>query len=137
MTAPGKDARVAAGDIDQARLILLEDGHCLRDQALAFCATATRGARPGQRHDVRRQQSEHGDADGRGRRPRHVDLYSPPTSKRRDARGEIFAPEDPEPGRSIGLVFRRTSPRKADFAALGEVVKEKAWASLVPAAAHT
>ena len=35
--------RVAADDIDQSRLILLEDGHCLRDQALAFCATAARG----------------------------------------------------------------------------------------------
>src|SRR6202158_3609143 len=34
--------RVAAEDIDQSRLILLEDGHCLRDQALAFCATAAR-----------------------------------------------------------------------------------------------
>src|SRR5665213_486225 len=33
-------ATVAAEDIDQNRLILLEDGHCLRDQALAFCATA-------------------------------------------------------------------------------------------------
>jgi LysR family hydrogen peroxide-inducible transcriptional activator len=31
--------------------------------------------------------------------------------------------EEPQPGRSIGLAFRRTSPRKADFAALGEVVK--------------
>src|ERR1700688_3363380 len=37
------NARVAAEDIDQSRLILLEDGHCLRDQALAFCATAARG----------------------------------------------------------------------------------------------
>src|ERR1700692_2674250 len=36
-------ARIAVGDIDQSRLILLEDGHCLRDQALAFCATASRG----------------------------------------------------------------------------------------------
>ena len=36
-------ARVKAVDIDQSRLILLEDGHCLRDQALAFCATAARG----------------------------------------------------------------------------------------------
>jgi LysR family hydrogen peroxide-inducible transcriptional activator len=26
---------------------LLEDGHCLRDQALAFCATATRGRMAG------------------------------------------------------------------------------------------
>jgi LysR family hydrogen peroxide-inducible transcriptional activator len=30
-------AIVAADDIDFARLILLEEGHCLRDQALAFC----------------------------------------------------------------------------------------------------
>ena len=38
---PRADAtRIAADDIDQSRLILLEDGHCLRDQALAFCATA-------------------------------------------------------------------------------------------------
>src|SRR5205809_6350534 len=38
------DSRIKAGEIDQSRLILLEDGHCLRDQALAFCATAGRGA---------------------------------------------------------------------------------------------
>src|SRR5215470_502977 len=29
-------------DVDQHRLILLEEGHCLRDQALAFCATVRR-----------------------------------------------------------------------------------------------
>src|SRR2546430_9198680 len=38
-----ENVRVAAEDIDQSRLILLEDGHCLREQALAFCATAARG----------------------------------------------------------------------------------------------
>ena len=31
-----------AEDVDQHRLILLEEGHCLRDQALAFCATKRR-----------------------------------------------------------------------------------------------
>src|SRR5271165_4113822 len=31
---------VTAGEVDQSRLILLEEGHCLRDQALAFCSTA-------------------------------------------------------------------------------------------------
>jgi LysR family hydrogen peroxide-inducible transcriptional activator len=31
--------RVSADDIDRKRLILLEEGHCLRDQALAFCAS--------------------------------------------------------------------------------------------------
>ena len=37
--------RVAAEDVDQRRLILLEEGHCLGYQALAFCAAA-RGDTP-------------------------------------------------------------------------------------------
>src|SRR5207244_12476697 len=44
--------------------------------------------------------------------------------ERRDDRVKFLRLEDPQPGRTIGLAFRRTSPRKADFAALGEVVKE-------------
>ena len=118
-----ENARVAAEDIDQSRLILLEDGHCLRDQALAFCATAARG-RGRRRHRVRRQQPEHRDADGRGRLRRHAD---PADRRRRRAarhRVKFLRLKNPQPGRSIGLAFRRTSPRKADFAALGEVVKE-------------
>ncbi len=38
--------RVDVADVDQRRLILLEEGHCLRDQALAFCATRRRDAPP-------------------------------------------------------------------------------------------
>ena len=34
--------KVDMADVDQRRLILLEEGHCLRDQALAFCATKRR-----------------------------------------------------------------------------------------------
>src|SRR5262245_36823690 len=42
LAVPAADARgarsmVDARDIDPRRLILLEEGHCLRDQALAFC----------------------------------------------------------------------------------------------------
>jgi len=44
--------------------------------------------------------------------------------ERRDERVKFLRLQNPQPGRSIGLAFRRTSPRKADFAALGEVVKE-------------
>ena len=44
--------------------------------------------------------------------------------ERRDDRVKFLRLENPQPGRSIGLAFRRTSPRKADFAALGEVVKQ-------------
>jgi LysR family hydrogen peroxide-inducible transcriptional activator len=42
--------------------------------------------------------------------------------------------KNPQPGRSIGLAFRRTSPRKADFAALGEVVKESMGIAPAPTA---
>jgi len=37
-----KTFRVSAHDIDPQRLILLEEGHCLRDQALAYCADSRR-----------------------------------------------------------------------------------------------
>jgi LysR family hydrogen peroxide-inducible transcriptional activator len=43
--------------------------------------------------------------------------------EKRDERVKFLRLKNPQPGRSIGLAFRRTSPRKADCAALGEVVK--------------
>jgi LysR family hydrogen peroxide-inducible transcriptional activator len=116
--------RVAAEDIDQSRLILLEDGHCLRDQALAFCATAARGS----------NASAAGTAFGASSLTTVMQMVAngygvtliPQIAadvERRDGGVKFLRLENPQPGRSIGLVFRRTSPRKADFAALGEVVK--------------
>jgi LysR family hydrogen peroxide-inducible transcriptional activator len=43
--------------------------------------------------------------------------------EKRDERVKFLRLKNPQPGRSIGLAFRRTSPRKPDCAALGEVVK--------------
>ncbi len=120
-----ESARVAATDIDQSRLILLEDGHCLRDQALAFCATAARGRSTAGAGTVFGASSLNTVmqmvAGGYG-----VTLIPQIAAdvERRDERVKFLRLEHPEPGRRIGLVFRRTSPRKADFAALGEVVKE-------------
>jgi LysR family hydrogen peroxide-inducible transcriptional activator len=56
--------------------------------------------------------------------------------ERRDDRVKFLRLENPQPGRSIGLAFRRTSPRKADFAALGEVVKQSVEEPRVPDAAQ-
>ncbi len=115
--------RIKAREIDQSRLILLEDGHCLRDQALAFCATAARGA-PGAAGMAFAASSlstvMQMVASGYG-----VTLIPQIAAdvERRDDRVKFLRLEDPQPGRTIGLAFRRTSPRKADFAALGEVVK--------------
>jgi LysR family hydrogen peroxide-inducible transcriptional activator len=118
------DRRVAARDIDQSRLILLEDGHCLRDQALAFCATIPRGPAPGATGMTFGASSlttvMQMVAGGYG-----VTLVPQIAAEveARDDRVKFLRLEEPQPGRSIGLAFRRTSPRKADFAALGQVVR--------------
>jgi LysR family transcriptional regulator, hydrogen peroxide-inducible genes activator len=144
--------RIKAGEVDQSRLILLEDGHCLRDQALAFCATArsTPGTNAfssevdtGSREENTAKQKQR--AQSRLRATSGMAFAASSLStvmqmvasgygvtlipqiaadvERRDDRVKFLRLEDPQPGRVIGLAFRRTSPRKADFAALGEVVK--------------
>lgn len=116
--------RVATREIDQSRLILLEDGHCLRDQALAFCATIPRGPTPGATGMTFGASSlatvMQMVAGGYG-----LTLIPQIAAdvEARDSRVKFLRLEEPQPGRSIGLAFRKTSPRKADFEALGEVVK--------------
>lgn len=119
--------RVAAHDIDQERLILLEDGHCLRDQALAFCATAQRGRRNSAMTNGRMTFGASSlatvmqmVANGYG-----ITLIPQIAAdvEQRDSRVKLLRFKEPQPGRSIGLVFRRTSPRKKDFVALGDAVK--------------
>ena len=41
----------------------------------------------------------------------------------RDRRVKLLRFAEPEPVRTIGLAWRRTSPRKKDFAALGKIAK--------------
>ena len=104
------------------RLLLLEEGHCLRDQALAVC-------------DLRKVESI--DMFGASSLSTIVQMVSnglgltllPELSldletRRADIRVMRFT--DPEPQRVIGLAWRETSPRKRDFAALGELIVEAA-----------
>ena len=42
----------------------------------------------------------------------------------RDERVKLLRFTAPEPGRTVGLAWRRTSPRKADFFALGRIAVE-------------
>ena len=112
--------RVSAADIDQQRLILLEEGHCLRDQALAFCGTpAGMGATGLGATSLSTVMQMVASGYGVTLLPR-VAL----PVEARDARVKVLRFRDPEPARSIGLAWRRTSPRKADFVALGDIVRE-------------
>ena len=113
-------ARVDARDIEQDRLILLEEGHCLRDQALAFCAPlreAPAGLGATSLSTVMQMV-----ANGYG-----VTLLPKIALdvEQRDERVKLLRFRDPEPARTVGLAWRRTSARKADFAALGQIVRER------------
>ena len=99
--------RVAVEDVDQRRLILLEEGHCLRDQALAFCGTKRHDAPVGlgatslttvmqmvaNGYGVTLLPNVAVDAEGR------------------DGRVRLLRFAAPEPARTVGLAWRRTSPR--------------------------
>jgi LysR family transcriptional regulator, hydrogen peroxide-inducible genes activator len=108
-----------AEDVGQHRLILLEEGHCLRDQALAFCATKRRdsAAALGSTSLTTVMQMV---ANGYG-----VTLVPEIAAdvEVRDQRVALKRFAAPEPGRTIGLAWRKTSPRRRDFEALGEAVK--------------
>jgi LysR family hydrogen peroxide-inducible transcriptional activator len=108
-----------AEDVDQHRLILLEEGHCLRDQALAFCATKRRdsAATLGSTSLATVMQMV---ANGYG-----VTLVPEIAAELevRDKRVMLRRFAAPEPGRTIGLARRKTSPRRRDFDALAEATK--------------
>lgn len=112
--------RVAVDDVDQRRLILLEEGHCLRDQALAFCATKWRDAPAGLGATSLTTVMQMV-ANGYG-----VTLLPEVAveTEARDSRVKLLRFAEPEPARTVGLAWRRTSPRKRDFEALGACVKE-------------
>jgi LysR family hydrogen peroxide-inducible transcriptional activator len=110
--------RVSVHDIDIQQLIVLEEGHCLRDQALAFCSSSRRDVSLGATSLATVMQMV---ANGYGITllPRvAVDV------ELRDERVKLLRFAEPAPGRTVGLAWRRTSPRKVDFAALGQLITE-------------
>jgi LysR family hydrogen peroxide-inducible transcriptional activator len=121
LAVPATDALrepLNVGDVDQGRLILLEEGHCLRDQALAFCGTRRDlPARLGATSLATVMQMV---ASGYG-----ITLVPQIAAavELRDERVRALRFAAPAPGRTIGLAWRKTSPRTADFEALGVLVK--------------
>jgi LysR family hydrogen peroxide-inducible transcriptional activator len=113
-----ENARVRADGIDHARLILLEEGHCLRDQALAYCSDPRRNAAMGLgATSLATVLQMVANGFGITLVPRvAVDVEV------RDERIKLLRFAAPEPGRTIGLAWRRSSPRKTDFIALAKLI---------------
>lgn len=123
LAVPAADERPLRGlvdiaDVDQGRLILLEEGHCLRDQALTFCAPPRRDTPAGLGATSLATVMQMV-ANGYG-----VTLLPEVAAETevRDDRVRLLRFAEPQPARTIGLAWRRTSPRRKDFAALGDIV---------------
>lgn len=112
----GGRRRVAESELEDEVVLLLDDGHCLRDQALSICQLA--GAR--ESLDVR--------ASSLATLVQMVASGLGITLLPECAVAAEVHPRDgialrriraPEPTRSIGLLWRKASPRAEAFAALG------------------
>jgi len=114
---------VRIGDLKGETLLLLEEGHCLRDQALEVCSGV--GVRDPQ--DFRATSLEtlrQMVATGAG-----VTLLPEFASRGayRNARGIVLRPiAKPTPVRHIGAVWRRTTARLPAIEALSELISEHA-----------
>ena len=113
-------ARVTASDVEQRALLLLEEGHCLRDQALAYCRDTRRDGENGF-YATSLATIMQMVASGYG-----VTLLPEVAVdvELRDSRVKLLRFSDPQPSRCIGLAWRRTSPCKDDFQAFGRTVVE-------------
>jgi LysR family hydrogen peroxide-inducible transcriptional activator len=112
----GRDS-ISQGELARHKLLLLEDGHCLRDQALDVCHINGGGADPEFRAsslETVRQLVRAGTG---------VTLI--PEIARNENDGLCYIPfESPAPKRTIGLVWRRCSARGALVESIAEIVRE-------------
>lgn len=111
--------KVTPDAIDPQRLILLEEGHCLRDQALALCSATGRDIMEFGATSLTTVMQMVANGYGVTLLPEiAVGLEA------RDQRVRLLPFSDPSPSRIIGLAWRKTSSRAHDFRALGEIVTE-------------
>ena len=107
------------GDLRADKLILLEEGHCLRDQALAVCGAVGEGAMAkfGATSLTTVLQMV---ASGYG--STLLPEMAVPVEVRAGTPLTLHHLE-PEPSRTIGLLWRASAPRQERFGALGDVIR--------------
>lgn len=119
-TGPTPTQVLSADDLlQESRILLLEEGHCFRDHALEVCEMHRRGEidtlGASSLATIVRMV-----ANGMG-----VTLL-PKISVDTETRGldlRLLDFPDPAPSRSIGLAWRKSSPRKRDFEEVGKMIR--------------
>ena len=115
---PPNAAVMKEGDLRGQRLLLLTEGHCLRDQALAICGTADRDA-DGDFRATSLQTILQMVATGLG-----STLLPAMACGEAHTRAVTTRPLEAGLGRRIGLVWRRSYPKRDDLHRLAASVRD-------------
>lgn len=128
LVRPVADAEQPVPDgetLRRMRLLLLEEGHCFRDQALSFCkmqSAMPRELLDGSSLSTLVQMVSAG-----------IGVTLIPEMavavETRSAPVSVARFRDPRPSRTIGMIWRRTSPMAARLAEIAEVVRASATAT--------
>jgi LysR family hydrogen peroxide-inducible transcriptional activator len=122
LVRPGEDAAKPVPNIEalrEMRVLLLEEGHCFRDQALAFCnmnAATPREVLEGSSLSTLVQMV------GAGIGVTLIPEMAVPVETR-SAAVSIARFRSPAPARTIGMIWRRTSPLASQLQQVAEVVR--------------
>ena len=111
--------RPTVEDLRGERLLLLEEGHCFRDQALSFCNIGA--ARPRQGLDGS-SLSTLVQMVGAGIGVTLIPEMAVPVETR-SAAVSLARFDPPEPGRTVGMVWRKTSPLADSLMLIAEEVR--------------
>jgi LysR family hydrogen peroxide-inducible transcriptional activator len=118
-----KRAHLKESDLDGEKVLLLDEGHCMRDQALSICRKT--GATPQEQDgDFRATSIEtlrHMVGAGMGSTLLPALAVSEDEEKRSHVMVRKFS--TPEPSRKMVLAWRKTHPRGADHQQLAEVIR--------------
>lgn len=131
LVRPAEDTGKPVPNIEmlrEMRLLLLEEGHCFRDQALAFCSlgkAAPRELLEGSSLSTLVQMVSAGIG------VTLIPEMAVPVETR-SAAVSLSRFADPQPSRTIGMIWRRTSPLAGQLAEISAVVRDAAETLRLP-----
>ena len=124
-----KQATLKIADIMNEKLLLLDEGHCLRDQALDVCGTGSRGREEVRATSLETLRQMVGMGLGLTLLPALAVDAGPRASKKAI---EIRPFKAPPPGRTIGLAWRKRAPFPETFERLAQTLKSTLPSEVAP-----
>lgn len=115
-----KKKQVNMGDIVQPELLLLEEGHCLREHILDVCLLAD-VKEQGQYHATSLETLRHMVGEGIGMTL--IPELAVPAKRVKSDMVSYIEFSDPKPNRRIGMLYRKNSYREEAFNNINELIK--------------